>query len=499
MDTKVFRWFSIVFVFWFTQVASTRAVILFGTGDPTANTSAPTGTLANSGWQYEGQFNSFLGTVIAANFFLTAKHIGGSVGQTFTFNGAPYTTLAVFPDPSSDLQLWQITGNFGTHAPLFSGAAGTEVGLGLAVFGRGTQRGNAVLVGNDSHLGGWLWGTGDSVQRWGTNVVSSVETDSTYGKVLRAAFNSTAGSNEAHLSGGDSGGAAFVFNSASNAWQLAGINLGVDGPFSYSSNGASSFNAAIFDTTGLFVPADAGNWMAAANPSGFYATEIAAHRGFIESVVMGLTSVVSRKTHGGAGTFDLDLPETGSPGIECRSGGPTNDYALVFTFAKNVTVQNAAVSSGAGTSLSFSVSGKIVTVNLTGVANAQTIVVTLSNVNDGTNISDVEATMSVLVGDTTANGSVNSSDISQTQSQSGQPITSANFREDVTVNGTINSSDISLVQSQSGMALSAAPRQSSDNARPFIQPLPLPSATKSDSRHNSIPRTRANWMRSPNN
>jgi hypothetical protein len=61
--------------------------------------------------------------------------------------------------------------------------------------------------------------------------------------------------------------------------------------------------------------------------------------------------------------------------------------------------------------------------------------------------------MGALVGDTTGNGSVNSSDISQTQSQSGQPVTSANFREDVTVNGFINSSDISLVQSKSGTAL----------------------------------------------
>jgi hypothetical protein len=61
--------------------------------------------------------------------------------------------------------------------------------------------------------------------------------------------------------------------------------------------------------------------------------------------------------------------------------------------------------------------------------------------------------MAALEGDTTANGKVNSSDISQTQSQSGQPVTAANFREDVTVNGLINSSDISMVQSRSGTGL----------------------------------------------
>jgi hypothetical protein len=61
--------------------------------------------------------------------------------------------------------------------------------------------------------------------------------------------------------------------------------------------------------------------------------------------------------------------------------------------------------------------------------------------------------MGVLLGDTTGNGAVNSSDISQTQSQSGLALSNSNFREDVTVNGAINSSDISTVQVQSGTAL----------------------------------------------
>jgi hypothetical protein len=94
-------------------------------------------------------------------------------------------------------------------------------------------------------------------------------------------------------------------------------------------------------------------------------------------------------------------------------------------------------------------------VNLTGVTNAQTIQVTLFAVNDGTTTNDVSIPMSVLIGDTTANGAVNSSDIAQTQSQSGQPVTSDNFREDVTANGLINSSDIALVQSKSGTSVSA--------------------------------------------
>jgi hypothetical protein len=294
-------------------VAPTGAVILYGTGDPTANTTAAAGALVGSGWQYEGRFGSFLGTVIASNYFITAKHIGGSVGEIFAFNGINYTTTAVFPDPSSDLQIWQIAGTFPYHAPLYSGGAGNETNLNLVVVGRGTQRGNSVNVGSDFHLGGWLWGTPDGVQRWGTNTVGSIVNDPTYGKLLRVPFDASGGSNEAHLSAGDSGGAVFVANANTNTWELAGINLAVDGPFRTSSSGTIPFDAAMFDTTGLFVQGDQGNWVAAPSPSAFYATEIAAHEGFIESVVMQLVSVVSRKTHGSAGTFDVDLPESGSP------------------------------------------------------------------------------------------------------------------------------------------------------------------------------------------
>ena len=43
------------------------------------------------------------------------------------------------------------------------------------------------------------------------------------------------------------------------------------------------------------------------------------------------TQVVSRKLHSGA-PFDIPLPLTGNSGIECRSGGATNDYQVVFTF-----------------------------------------------------------------------------------------------------------------------------------------------------------------------
>jgi hypothetical protein len=166
------------------------------------------------------------------------------------------------------------------------------------------------------------------------------------------------------------------------------------------------------------------------------------------------TKVVSRKQHGAAGTFDIELAQNGSSSDECRNGGANGNYQLVVTFLNPISaVAGGSVTSGTGHVDSVSVSGSNVTINLSGVTTAQRLVVTLTGVNDGTTVGTAVITMPVLVGDTTNSGAVNSSDIAQTQSQSGRAVSSTNFREDVTVNGAINSSDIALVQSQSGTAL----------------------------------------------
>ncbi len=166
-----------------------------------------------------------------------------------------------------------------------------------------------------------------------------------------------------------------------------------------------------------------------------------------------VTSTVSQKTHG-TGTFNITLPLTGNPGIECRSGGAGGDHQVVFTFANSVSVGGLTITSKDGTATgSLSVSNQFVTVNLHSVANAQIIGIRLNNVNDGTNAGDVSISMAVLAGDTNGDGAVNSGDISQTKSQSGNTVTSSNFREDVTTDGSINSGDISLVKSKSGTAL----------------------------------------------
>ena len=170
-----------------------------------------------------------------------------------------------------------------------------------------------------------------------------------------------------------------------------------------------------------------------------------------------LSAVDSVKTHGSAGTFPLHLALSGTPTIECRTGGVNGVYTMVFTFANPLaSVDQATVTGGTGTVSSNAIGSDThqYIVNLTGVTNAQTLTVALVNAHDSTNaIGNVSATMSVLVGDTNADKFCDAIDVSQTKSQSGNAVTSSNFREDVNVDGFIDAIDVSLVKSKSGTAL----------------------------------------------
>ena len=162
---------------------------------------------------------------------------------------------------------------------------------------------------------------------------------------------------------------------------------------------------------------------------------------------------VSRKVHGLAGTFDLNLPLTGGTAIECRNG----DYQVVVTFPTNVALNGASVTHANNGTASVSgspiVSGNTVTVNLTDVSTGQTLMVNLLGVSDGTNADDVSIPVSILVGDSNQDRFTDAVDVSLTKSQSGKPVTYGNFREDANGDGFIDAVDVSLLKSKSGTSL----------------------------------------------
>ena len=165
-----------------------------------------------------------------------------------------------------------------------------------------------------------------------------------------------------------------------------------------------------------------------------------------------LTAAASRLTHGAAGPFDLNLPLNGT-GVEPRNAG--GNFTVVLKFDRAMQSGNAAVTSGTGTVGSVGFNGNDMLINLTGVTDLQRLTITGTNLTatNGGVLASASLTVGFLIGDTTGNGSVNASDISQTKAQSGQGVTATNFKSDVNVNGVINASDISIVKSRSGAAL----------------------------------------------
>ena len=267
-----------------TGALRVSAVLFQSTGDPGYNTNAPSGVLTNSGWQYEGSWGNYLGTPIAPRFFITASHIFVPPDTVFVFNGVTYHPTVLFATLDSDLSVWQVAETFPRYAPLYTSS--DESNKHVVVIGRGTERGDPVVVGGLTN--GWTWGTTNYVQRWGENDVSSItDFGLGVGELLTCTFDRGAGSNECHLSLGDSGGAMFIQDGG--VWKLAGINRSVDGEFSNTVAGTEPFSAAMLDMRGLYEQIDPTNWVLITGsqpvPSAFYCTRISANMDWINSVI----------------------------------------------------------------------------------------------------------------------------------------------------------------------------------------------------------------------
>lgn len=169
-----------------------------------------------------------------------------------------------------------------------------------------------------------------------------------------------------------------------------------------------------------------------------------------------MLAAVSRKTHGSAVPFDISLPQAGTPGVECRSGGMGGQHMVIVTFDASVVSGDAAVSSGSGSVAGApSFNGSEMTVSLSGVINAQRLTVQLTNVTgtNGLTSTAMDIVFDVLEADVNGSGEVNASDIGQTKSQAGQSANAGSFRMDLNLSGGVNASDIGIAKSRSGSAL----------------------------------------------
>ncbi len=174
-------------------------------------------------------------------------------------------------------------------------------------------------------------------------------------------------------------------------------------------------------------------------------------------------SVVSRKTHGTQGTFDVPLPLTGATGIECRQGPTAGSHQIVFNFPAPVTFTGGTITpqgnvlnssaqlngmpTGSGTAQAV--------MNLMNVTNAQTVMITLTGVNAGAGTTNVTVPVGFLFGDVDSSSRADAGDLNSIRLKTVTQTNATNFRNDVNTSGRVDAGDISGVRQTIVSALPA--------------------------------------------
>ncbi len=209
-------------------------------------------------------------------------------------------------------------------------------------------------------------------------------------------------------------------------------------------------------TTNVDLQSD-GNYSYAGTTPGFTNKQIVITAAAAPTIA--LQSVVSRKVHGGAGTFDLPLPNyataiTGAIDVEPRQIGAGHQIVFQFnsapTTAGTVTILNSSSASIGGASAVTAFAGNEMTVTITGLADNQRVQLGVPGVNG---VLTVNANLGFLVGDVNNSRGVTSGDITVVRAASGQTATAANFKSDLNASGGITSGDITIVRGRSGTSL----------------------------------------------
>jgi hypothetical protein len=179
---------------------------------------------------YVGAWNGSSAVCIAPNWIISAKHVGGAVGQYFTMRGQQYRAVEIQTHATQDVQLIRVAETLpGYHAL----ATGVEAG-DLAILG-GWGRTNGVQLSN-----GYDW-TGPRRETWGANIIEAV------GSQIMIRFDNptspSAVPHEATFAINDSGAGLFIVG-PDGSLQLAGIAVSVTG-FGQSAYGSLAFSVSM--------------------------------------------------------------------------------------------------------------------------------------------------------------------------------------------------------------------------------------------------------------
>jgi autotransporter-associated beta strand protein len=422
-------------LFWNISTGGTALVKVFGNGNldiGNHNSGVIIGSLEGTGNVFLGARGLFVGSNNLSTTFsgqIQDGGMAGGVGGSLSKTGTGVLMLL-----GANTYTGQTNVNAGT---LFLSSSGTATGA--MVVNGGVLGGSRMLSGPVVVNSGAALLAGNGTVASGTLIMASNVTFNS-GSIIKLVLGTS--------------GAHSTITRTNGTWTFAANQA-----FTFINNGAQP---GVYDNiiTGLAAdPGTEGSWTIT-NP-GFTGTFSYDGAGNIDLVLTAvhpqLTAAVSQKVHGSM-TFGVALPLNGSLGIECRRGGATGDHQLVISFTNNVSVNGtpqAAVTSGqglvgtggVGNGGAVTVSGSNVTVPLTNVTNAQTIVVTLFSVNDGTNIGDVSVPLGVLLGDVNSSHRTDSGDVTAVRNHTVSPPTDdATARFDVNVSNRIDAGDVTATR-----------------------------------------------------
>jgi len=277
-----------------------HAVIVTG---PTGRRSDPPDTrlfgTERGGWNYVGEWGIFTGVSVGPHHFLTARHVGGRVGNLFRYQGSDYATIEQTPVEGADLVLWKVDRRLPSWAPLARRPLGE--GTRVVVVGRGRAPGQQVL--RDGIPVGWTWGKDDHALSWGEAPLSGTHSSRKGEPLWEFAFDD----NGCGLAAGDSGGGVFVREN--RRWALVGICHATQGLWKPTREGVRPFGACLWDIRGYAIDKsgspvqDPGK----AVPSRWFASRVDLHAGTVARVAAPEPWLDNRKKATAAGLMALAL------------------------------------------------------------------------------------------------------------------------------------------------------------------------------------------------
>jgi hypothetical protein len=173
----------------------------------------------------------------------------------------------------------------------------------------------------------------------------------------------------------------------------------------------------------------------------------------IERAAPAIVAVVSRKNHGPAGFFDVDVSIASA--VEPRRGGPTTLRVTFDRAIESVGGPGASdVTLSSGRVHSVSINGCELTVEMSGATNAATFTVAFPGIVDPDGIGVMDTLcFAVLEGDVNGDRGSNLLDRVGVRDVMDAQVNGDNFACDVNANGLINLFDVIRIRDNLGQAI----------------------------------------------